>query len=991
MTYCPKCGTDNRRGSRFCNECGEPLPMGTALRCPMCGTMNPIGNVYCDRCNARLTPMTVAPPEEAEREQAPIKGLSLPTIPLEEEKERQVGGVTKRGEVEEEIEEDVVEDWLARLRSSDEEEEGQEEKEEDLEGIAESIEPVEFPDWLRDMSPISVETGATLDEEQPAIAEPLDEQVSTMPLPASADMPDWLQEITSAEMAAPEDASPVAEIMPEEPASEMPAQVPDWLQEIAPAEMAAPEGAPPVAEAVPEELGPVPETPAPAEIPDWLQEAAPAEVAIPEGAPPVAEAVPEELGPVPETPAPAEIPDWLQEIASAEVAVPEGAPPVAEDVPEELGPVPETPAPAEIPDWLQEAAPAEVAIPEGAPPVAEAVPEELGPVPETPAPAEIPDWLQEIAPAEVAVPEGAPPVAEAVPEELGPVPETPAPAEIPDWLQEIAPAEVAAPEGAPPVAEAVPEELGPVPETPAPAETPDWLQEIAPAEVAAPEGALPVAEVVPEELGPVPETPAPAEIPDWLQEAAPAEAVAPKVTLPASSPFVGAPPPAEAEVPEWLREIAPEEEVTPGAISSAPSLVEFPMEAETAGGPDWLPEAQAETALSSTPVTPVFEGVTLPPPAEPGIRVAEEEGLARAEIPDWLEALRPRPEAIEVVIEEEQVEIEGPLQGLRGVLPVATAIEVSPVRESTLPAEISEAGLARAQLLQSLLARPAEMPQPEVRRRGISLGERLQRWLVTAVLLVAVGGVLIPPLAGFDVPTLTQPTTSNTANGRIEFQHFMNLYNAVQSTSAGDTVLVAFEYGPSEADELDLVAEPILQHLLDQGAHISVVSTRPEGLAVAAGVLSDIVSSEEQYTLVGYRPGDTTGVSQLLTDFDILSGEETEGGTRHKLILVLTAQPGPLRWWIEQARVLSDTPPVVAGVSTALGPAACPYLDASAGQLEGAVSGLSGAATYEAHRGLKGRATQLVNALAAGHAAVVGLTVIGAVVYAFGGARGRKK
>ena len=112
MIYCPKCGVANRRGSRFCNECGEPLPMGTALRCPMCGTMNSVGNVYCDRCNARLAPMTVPSPEEAEREQTPIKGLSLPTIPLEEEREQQVEGVTERGEVgeeEEEVEEEVEE------------------------------------------------------------------------------------------------------------------------------------------------------------------------------------------------------------------------------------------------------------------------------------------------------------------------------------------------------------------------------------------------------------------------------------------------------------------------------------------------------------------------------------------------------------------------------------------------------------------------------------------------------------------------------------------------------------------------------------------------------------------------------------------------------------------------------------------------------------------------------------------------------------------
>ena len=767
--------------------------------------------------------MTVPPPGESEREQTPIKGLSLPTIPLEEEeREQQVEGVTKRVEMEEEGENEIAGDWLAQLRASEEEGGGggggggEEEEEEWPDVIAESIEPVELPDWLRDMGPIGMEAQATPGKEQSAAEAPLEEEAPAVPPPT-----------------------------------------------------------------------------------------------------------------------PAEIPGWLQEIAPSEAAPPEATLTVIEPAPEESAP--DMPAPAEIPDWLQEIVPSEAALPEAALTMIEPAPEE--PAPDMPAPAEIPDWLQEIVPSEVALPEAALTMIEPAPEE--PVPDMPVPAEIPDWLQEIAP----------------------------------------------PEAALTVIEPAPEE--PVPDMPVPAEIPDWLQEMVPSEAAAPDAAPPPPPPFVGTPPPAVAEVPEWLREIAPEEEAIPEAAPSVPPLVELPTEAESTEPPEWLTEFQAKPTPPSAPAVPVFEGATLPLPSEPGIGVAEKEGLARAKIPDWLEALRP--EVAEAAIEEQPAETEGPLQGLRGVLPAAPAIEVPPVRESTLPAGVSEMSLARAQLLQSLLARPAEMPQPEVHRRGISIGERIQRWLVAAVLLVAVGGMLIPPLVGFNVPTLTQLTTSPAANGRIEFQHLMNLYNAVQSTGAGDTVLVAFEYGPPEADELNLVAEPILRHLLDQGAHISVVSTRPEGLAVAAGLLSDIVSSEERYTLVNYRPGDATGVSQLLTDCEILPGGGTDGDARHGLILVLTAQPGPLRWWIEQTRARGDTPPVVAGISTALAPAAYPYLDTSAGQLEGAISGLSGAATYEAHRGLGGRATQRINALAAGHAAVAGLMVLGAIIYAFGGVRGRKK
>jgi len=614
-----------------------------------------------------------------------------------------------------------------------------------------------------------------------------------------------------------------------------------------------------------------------------------------------------------------------------------------------------------VPDWLREIAPAEAVPPEAALPAAEAALEEVLPEMPTPAPAEVPDWLREIAPAEVAPPEAAPPAVEAAPEEVLPAMPTPAPAEVRDWLREIAPAEVAPPEAAPPAAEAAPEEALPAMPTPAPAEVPDWLREIAPAEAVPPEAAPPAVEAALEEVLPEMPTPAPAEVPDWLREIAPAGVAPPEA----------APPAVEA---------APEEITPPEVPLLVPSPGEFPAEVETTGGPEWLAELDAEPAPPSAPMAPVFAGVTPSLPPEPGIEIAEAEGLARAEIPGWLKDLRPRAEVTEVVVEEEPLEAEGLLEGLRGVITPTAAVEVPAVRRSVPSAEISEASLARAQLLQSLLVRPAEVPQPKVHERGIRMGERIQRWLVAAVLIMAVVGILAPPTMGIDVPTLTHPIISSGVT---------RLYDVVQGVSAGDTVLVAFEYGPSEADELNLVAEPILRHLLDQGVDISIVSTQPEGKRVAEGLLNGIVASEARYigvsyTRSDYRPGGATGVSQLLADAD----------TSPELIFVLTAQPGPLRWWVEQSRLQAQGgggAAVVAGLSAALEPAASPYLDVNAGQLEGVVNGLSGAAAYETRRGSAGQATRQLNALAVGHIVIVGLMILGAVFYAPSGLRRRKK
>ena len=644
MIHCPKCGAANPRGSRFCSECGEPLPLRTALRCPMCGTMNPVGNVYCDMCQARLIPMAAPRSEEPEREQPPVEEPSPPIPPSEGKGERQ-----------------EAEDWLGQLRASAMEEDEVPDTEE------EPIEPVEIPDWLREMGPVGPDTGRQPPEEPDFVEPRFEEQAPKAPSPVEEEAPGPLQE----------------------------------------------------------------------------------------------------------------------------------------------------PAPADLPDWIRAAMP----------PTAEAPTEEVTPAAPAPAPVEIPDWLREIAPSEEK--EAAPP-AEAVP----------------------------------PVAEAPPEEAVPA-----------------------------------------------------------------------------APPPALAEIPDWLREIAPPEEEAPPAVAAPP--------------------------------VPAFEGLVPPPPTAPGIEIGEQEELAPAAIPDWLQDLRPQPEAVTEVAEEEPLETEGLLKGLRGVLPAVPAFQVPSVHEEAGASEAREASIARAQLLQSLLARPAEAPQPKAARQGISTGERIQRWLVAAVLLAVTVAILIAPTIPVSVPTLTQPVISPGVS---------RAYETIRDIGTGDSVLIAFEYGPSEADELNLVAEPILRHLLDQGAQISVVSTRPQGLAVAEGLLSTVGPSGQRYPQ-SYKPGDATGVSNLLAD----------AGTP-SLILVVTAQPGPLRWWVEQARALPDEPPpVVGGVSAALESTTSPYLDANAGQVTGAVHGLSGAAAYEALRGSRGHAHQRLNTLAAGHAAIVGLMILGAAFYTLGGLHRRAK
>ena len=48
---CANCGSENRDGAKFCNECAAPL----ALRCPSCGTESPPRAKFCSECGTALT------------------------------------------------------------------------------------------------------------------------------------------------------------------------------------------------------------------------------------------------------------------------------------------------------------------------------------------------------------------------------------------------------------------------------------------------------------------------------------------------------------------------------------------------------------------------------------------------------------------------------------------------------------------------------------------------------------------------------------------------------------------------------------------------------------------------------------------------------------------------------------------------------------------------------------------------------------------------
>ncbi len=514
---------------------------------------------------------------------------------------------------------------------------------------------------------------------------------------------------------------------------------------------------------------------------------------------------------------------------------------------------------------------------------------------------------------------------------------------------------------------------------------------------------------------------------DWLAQLLAASGDDTEVTGPAASPGEGFQQP---ELPIWLRDLSPEE-VGPAAD------VEMPVPGDEGGpagepgevgllapdvGPDDLNELAALSGASAAMLSwggysnqaerdaAVDAGLALLADElaagdleddllAGAIPVSAQEGLV-GPAPQWgsamaaselevggtgLDGLWDGPEANlagQPIADWLSVESSRGASLVRGSPSAAAAVALPGLGEAR--ADVTgETLLARAHLIEELASRPSTPRRVMSRRSLIGRSDRLMRLLVPAVLVAVVVLALVAPLGAWGKLVAVRLPAGYPAGPA-------RMYDVVRHVGRGDKVLVAFEYGQAEADELDLVAAPVVRQLLVQEADISVVSTRTDGLVAARGLLRETLGGMvasgairdsdpgERYAVAGYRPGDAVGVAQMLHADD-----------PPDLVVVFAARAGPLRWWVEQSRAMVDPPVIVAGTSAALEAVTSPYFGVDAGQLAGAVSGVSGAAYYEriAKLEMDQPAARRLEVLAAGNLAIVALVIVGAAASGLGGAR----
>ena len=392
---------------------------------------------------------------------------------------------------------------------------------------------------------------------------------------------------------------------------------------------------------------------------------------------------------------------------------------------------------------------------------------------------------------------------------------------------------------------------------------------------------------------------------------------------------------AGAELPVWLQD-------TP--LDSAPLTPLIESDEDIQEIPDWLqpdtdeaePAAPIPAATMDLPDTSSSrnEWNTLLEELPPLTPLAE--SLPKAEIPEWVQQLKPPELTGEPTREPEgPEEMAGPLKGMHGIVPIEPAIAKP---RSALPLEPYVTTPEQQQQV-ALLRQITQETTETVATLSTKTAYATAVWLrlLLAVLLIAA------LLVGLRGPSLISTDVSVPAGAQA--------MNATVSAAAGQPVLIAFEYTPAMAAELSPQAELLLAQLAANNSPILITSQYAAGTAVANNLVGD---TEAQ--IIGYLPGEGIGLRQLGDCLARRNGCEQLNGrlladdiqtnlSQAELVIVLTGDRDNLVNWIEQVGSVATNVPVAAGVTQALTPLANNY--AATEQLSGLLGGTPDTVAYE--------------------------------------------
>jgi hypothetical protein len=450
---------------------------------------------------------------------------------------------------------------------------------------------------------------------------------------------------------------------------------------------------------------------------------------------------------------------------------------------------------------------------------------------------------------------------------------------------------------------------------------------------------------------------------------------------------------AELGLPSWLASsqvFEPQEESKPEIPPSPPSVPAFVSgeESVSAGGADELFSADMPDWLSN--IVPAEQTASTTPASQP--EIPQETSISPADLPSWVQAMRP----VETTLQEvaastdaasQPLENQGPLAGLRGVLPAMPGFATSSkpkaysVRLQPTQDQLEHATLLEQMLVSETTAKPLRTDSSAV------LSQHVLRWVVTGILLVLIAAILFSGVQLLPLPSQLSPE-GDRAN------------SAIIGLSNDAPVLMIFDYEPALAGEMEVAAGSFVDHMIAlHHPRLTLLSTSPTGPALAERFMTASQTRGPDYINLGYLPGESSGIlafamnpRNAMPGRGLWDGPVAQDVTRfsdYALVILLTDRAETARAWVEQTTGQRDGRPFVIVSSAQAAPMIQPYLLTD--QVTGLVSGLHEDAAFEQATGNYGQARQYWDAYNLSILIVCAMIVIGGLWNLVQGMRSRRQ
>lgn len=267
--------------------------------------------------------------------------------------------------------------------------------------------------------------------------------------------------------------------------------------------------------------------------------------------------------------------------------------------------------------------------------------------------------------------------------------------------------------------------------------------------------------------------------------------------------------------------------------------------------------------------------------------------------------------------------------------------------------------------------------------------EKIDRRIIFLLVLLAVIIPLLFPI-GFKIK-VSEPV--------------QKFYDAIEALPPGSMVLVSSEYDPSTMPEVYPMNQALARHCFAKDLKIIGMGLWPQGIPLNQASMEQ--AAEEygkeygvDYVNLGYKAGGIVVISSAaenipktfpldyagrrIGEFEIMTGVRNFDNI--DLIISLSAGDPGVREWIMIAQGRYGKK-VAGGVTAVSAPAFYPYLNA--GQLQGLIGGMKGAAEYETILETSGTASRGMDAQSIAHGLIIFFILFANFFYLLG--KRRKK